>query len=93
MLEKYQSFFAENGITSTSANHLCNVAREYVANAKADISRIRFVKISVSSLNADIQPIVYKYLVILTFIFIFVVDSCCGFASARWCTWFVHVTL
>lgn len=58
MLEKYQSFFAENGITSTSANHLCNVAREYVANAKADISRIRFVKISVSSLNADIQPIV-----------------------------------
>lgn len=58
MLEKYQSFFAENGITSTSANHLCNLAREYASNAKIDITGINFVKTSVSSLTANIKPIV-----------------------------------
>lgn len=58
MLKRYQSFFAEDGITSTSANHLCNVAREYVASAKAEISRLRFVRTSVSSLGADVHPVI-----------------------------------
>lgn len=53
MLEKYKSFFAEQGITSTSANHLCNIAREYVASTKADMSQINFVSLSVGLLGSE----------------------------------------
>lgn len=57
MLEKYQSFFAEDGITATSANHLCNIAREYVALAKADISRLSFIELNVGILGSFTAPV------------------------------------
>lgn len=58
MLKKYQSFFAEDGITATSANHLCNIAREYVALAKADISRLSFIELNVGTLGSIAAPII-----------------------------------
>lgn len=51
MLEKYQSFFSEDGITSTSANHLCNVARESIASAKYKLAQLSFVETSVNILG------------------------------------------
>lgn len=57
MLEKYQSFFAKDGITSTSANHLCNIAREYVALAKTEMSRINFVSLAVGVLGSENPPV------------------------------------
>lgn len=53
MLEKYQSFFAEDGITSTSANHLCNIARERIASDKAKIAQLNFVTLAVGVLGSD----------------------------------------
>ena len=40
MTEKNKVFFAADGITATSANHLCNIGKEYVASAhsRLDIS-------------------------------------------------------
>lgn len=53
MLEKYQSFFAEDGITSTSANHLCNIARERIALDKAKMAQLNFVTLAVGVLGSD----------------------------------------
>lgn len=53
MLEKYQSFFAEDGITSTSASHLCNIARECIALDKAKIAQLNFVTLEVGVLGSD----------------------------------------
>lgn len=63
MLEKYQSFFAEDGITATSANHLCNIAREYVALAKADMSRLSFIELNVGTLGSNVAPVVINHAV------------------------------
>ena len=38
-----QSFFGKEGITLTSANHLCNLAKEYLESHRASIDNLRFV--------------------------------------------------
>lgn len=38
-----QSFFGKDGITLTSANHLCNLAKEYLESHRANIDNLRFV--------------------------------------------------
>lgn len=38
-----QSFFGKEGITLTSANHLCNLAKEYLESHRANIDNLKFV--------------------------------------------------
>lgn len=55
MLKKNEVFFAEtgtDGITATSANHLCNIGKEYVASALARLENTRFVTTTVETLGA-----------------------------------------
>lgn len=51
-------FFGSEGLTMTSANHLANIAKEYVANYQAAINNISFVNEAVSVNGAE--PIVTK---------------------------------
>lgn len=58
MLKKNEVFFAAvgtDGITATSANHLCNVGKEYVASALVRLGNARFITTTVESLGADTQ--------------------------------------
>jgi hypothetical protein len=43
MKKKNKVFFAENGITSTSANHVANIAKEYVQNLQNENTAIGFL--------------------------------------------------
>ena len=45
-MKKDLIFFGEGGLTSTSANHMANMAKEYVANLQKDLENIDFVNIS-----------------------------------------------
>ena len=53
MTEKNKVFFAADGITATSANHLCNIGKEYVASAHSRLDNIRFITTTVETLSAD----------------------------------------
>ena len=46
-------FFSENGLTSTSANHVANLAKEYVQNIEKDLSNTSFINISVSIIDSN----------------------------------------
>ena len=37
-------YFSDNGLTTTSANHLANKAKEYVAQLESELKNISFVK-------------------------------------------------
>lgn len=51
MKNKNKVFFSDKeGITSTSAQHLCNIGREYVRSTNAQISTIHFYNEKVSDL-------------------------------------------
>lgn len=42
-------FFSENGLTSTSANHVANLAKEYIEAKKQKINAITFINTEVSA--------------------------------------------
>ena len=48
MKEKNKVFFGENGITSTSANHIANIAKEYVQHLQKEDAAICFLDCKVS---------------------------------------------
>jgi len=43
MKEKNKAFFGENGITSTSANHIANIAKEYVQHLQNENAAVAFL--------------------------------------------------
>ena len=44
-MEKYKSpFFGTEGLTSTSANHIANIAKEYYQSLEAELEATNFVK-------------------------------------------------
>ena len=52
-MESNNVFFSENGLTSTSANHVANLAKEYVQNIEKDLSNTSFINISVSIIDSN----------------------------------------
>lgn len=46
-------FFGESGLTSTSANHVANLAKEKISNLENEISDITFVTTSVKLISSD----------------------------------------
>lgn len=52
-MNKNEIFFAEVGLTSTSANHIANLAKEYVQNIQAEINNLALYSEEVSLISAD----------------------------------------
>lgn len=53
-------FFAENGLTSTSANHVANLAKEYVQDEEMEMNNVRFVNCNVSVIGSSEKTQVVK---------------------------------
>lgn len=51
------NFFGENGITATSANHICNVAKEYYTTLENELNNINFVEESISLIGSSAKTI------------------------------------
>lgn len=50
---KQNVFFAENGLTSTSANHVANLAKEFVQDEETQMNNVRFVNCFVSVIGSS----------------------------------------
>ena len=46
-------FFSENGLTSTSANHVANLAKEYVQETESQLANIKLYKSEVALIGTD----------------------------------------
>jgi len=46
-------FFAVSGLTSTSANHVANLAKEYVQNVESEINNVQFYKSEVALIGTS----------------------------------------
>lgn len=46
-------FFGENGLTSTSANHVANLAKEYVQETESQLANIKLYKSEVALIGTD----------------------------------------
>lgn len=57
---KTLNFFGENGITSTSANHIANLAKEAVRNVHERLAATRFYSETVSLLTGGNEAVVSK---------------------------------
>lgn len=51
------NFFGENGITATSANHICNVAKEYYTTLENELNNINFVEESISLIGSPAKAV------------------------------------
>lgn len=52
-------YFSEQGLTSTSANYIANLAKEYVAKLKESLQNISFVDSEIALVGSDFTPIGY----------------------------------
>lgn len=52
-MEKNMVFFGENGLTSTSANHIANMAKEYITNIEEQLNDVVFYDTKVSLIGGD----------------------------------------
>lgn len=52
-MEKNMVFFGENGLTSTSANHIANMAKEYITNIEEQINDVVFYDTKVSLVGGE----------------------------------------
>jgi len=57
---KQSVFFAENGLTSTSANHVANLAKELVQDEELQLNNVRLVNCSVSVIGSSEKTQVCK---------------------------------
>lgn len=52
------SFFSTDGITSTSANHLCNLARERARKLQSDLKSVSFINESIKLIGSDESTVI-----------------------------------
>ena len=52
-MESNSVFFSVNGLTSTSANHVANLAKEYVQNLEKDLDNTSFINTSVTLIDSN----------------------------------------
>ena len=50
-------YFSDNGLTTTSANHLANKAKEYVAQLESELKNISFVKEEMQLLDSAVSRV------------------------------------
>ncbi len=56
----YGVFFDESGVTSTSANHIANIAKEYYTNIETSHTGMSFFKTEIQLLNSEIKTCIGK---------------------------------
>lgn len=56
-MEKNDIYFGDNGLTSTSANHVANLAKEYVQGLEGEVQNVCFVKSEVALIGASEQNV------------------------------------
>lgn len=54
------AFFSENGLTSTSANHIANLAKEYAKDNESGLNSVSFIDTEVSIIGSDTTHITHK---------------------------------
>lgn len=59
-MKKNEIFFADNGLTSSNANHIGNIAKEIISEIQSKIDNIRFVGCSVNILSSTGQTVIEK---------------------------------
>ena len=52
-MEQDLTFFAENGLTSTSANHIANLAKEYVKAQEQELESVEFYNTYLTIIGSD----------------------------------------
>lgn len=52
-MEQDLTFFAENGLTSTSANHIANLAKEYVKAQEQKLESVEFYNTYLTIIGSD----------------------------------------
>lgn len=60
MKEKNNIFFGTKGITSTSANHIANIAKEVMEESRALLENITFVNCNVGLISSDVSRLTEK---------------------------------
>ena len=60
MKEKNKIFFGTKGITSTSANHIANIAKEVMEESRALLENITFVNCNVCLISSDVSRLTEK---------------------------------
>ena len=50
-------YFSDNGLTTTSANHLANKAKEYIAQLESELKNISFVKEEMQLLDSTVSRV------------------------------------
>lgn len=59
-MEKDLVYFGEDGITSTSANHIANMAKEYYQTLESQLKGISFYKESVTVIGSDVKTVLQE---------------------------------
>jgi hypothetical protein len=54
------NFFGEKGLTSTSANHIADLAKEYVRNRMAALDKLNFVTTTISLIGSSDETVINK---------------------------------
>ena len=60
MKEKNKIFFGTKGITSTSANHIANIAKEVMEESRALLENVTFVNCNVGLISSDVSRLTEK---------------------------------
>ena len=60
MKQKNKIFFGTKGITSTSANHIANIAKEVMEESRALLENITFVNCNVGLISSDVSRLTEK---------------------------------
>lgn len=57
---KDMTFFGETGLTSTSANHVSNLAKEYIAYKEQILEAMKFLNVEISLIGTDTKHLLEK---------------------------------
>lgn len=83
MEQTIPNFFGERGMTSTSANHLANIAKEAIQDKEAELAAVQFFAESVELLNTD-KKVLHKGYAQLDRINVLIEDIARMYAFSAW---------
>lgn len=58
-MEKDKIFFDETGLTATSANHIANIAKEFITNTEQEMEAVQFYTTSIGLIGQDKESVLH----------------------------------
>jgi len=58
-MEKDLIFFGDKGLTATSANHLANIAKEFIMNTEQELESLQFYSTSIGLINQEKESVLH----------------------------------